>query len=206
MKTIAVTVQEFDAAYWKSRPLEIQKAHAEKVEHNDLDQTVTYTALAIAGFIIDKPIMIDNMGPYNIMLLRLAYGFTWVPSALMPNIQIAPGLGGLPGSALYDPSKPPPGSILVSLDLKDYPPVNAPEPNHPSVSTALVGVQSFGNIYLAIPGDTSPGGTVFEDSRGKFIKHTTIQLGGTFTYYWELIGSAPAPSTLPTVPDPMLPK
>lgn len=192
-----MTSQTFNDAYWKSKPLEIQAAHAEKVKHNDLDQTTTYTALAIAGFIIDKPIMVDNMDPYKITALRLAYGFTWVPSALMPNIQIAPGLGGLPGSVLYDPSKPPPGSILVSLNLFDYPPVNPPTVNHPSVSNELVGMQSFGNIYLAIPGDISPGGTSYTDSRGTFTKRVTVQVGGLFTHYWELTGLPTAPNPAP---------
>lgn len=67
--------------------------------------------LAQQGYVMDA--VIDGWGwPYDmVMALRRQYGYTWVPSALMPNISIAPGLSW-PGGLAYDPT-PPIGAILV---------------------------------------------------------------------------------------------
>lgn len=71
--------------------------------------------LANAGFTIDVPIMVWDWDPVKTMQLRADYGYTWVPSALQPNIQVAPGLSMPTGSTLatYDPNNPTPGSIAV---------------------------------------------------------------------------------------------
>ncbi len=194
----------FNAAYWASQPVEVQGLHNKKAANPSSDQTTDYTRLAISGFKIDVPIMVDGMDPWKIMNLRKSYGFTWVPSAFMPPIQIAPGLGGIPGAVLYDAANPPPMAITVSTDIKDYPPVVPPTVTHPGTGKTLVGVQSFGNLYLTIPGDNSPGGTTYTDARGTFIKHVTFSIIGLPSAYWELVGAQPAEGVLPTVPDPML--
>ena len=44
--------------------------------------------------------------PYLVMAMRASYGYTWVPSALQPAVQMAPGLA-TPGLIPYDPANPP---------------------------------------------------------------------------------------------------
>jgi hypothetical protein len=195
----AVTQEQFNAAYWASQPMEIQTLH--NSGNPALNLTAEYGRLATTGFVIDKTIMIDGMDPWKVMNLRAFYGFTWVPNALQPPVQLAPGLG-MPGAVTYDARNPPPGSIKVSTDLADYPPFLKPVPVPGPSTTPIVGVQSWGNIYLTVPGDTSPGGTVFTDSRGTFVKRVVNAIFGQSSY-WELLGASPAPSTLPTVPDAM---
>jgi hypothetical protein len=44
--------------------------------------------------------------------LRHGFGYTWIPSAMQPQVNAAPGISG--GAIVpYDPAHPPVGSILV---------------------------------------------------------------------------------------------
>jgi hypothetical protein len=120
------------------------------------------------------------------MKLRIFYGYKWVPNALQPPVQIAPGLTQ-PGSTLtpYDPNSPPPGAIKVSIDPKDFPPFDPPPPP-PQPITVPVGGQAVGNLYYNIPGDNSPDGTLYQDSRGRFVKHVYLTPFGK-SVIWELL-------------------
>src|SRR5579871_1331723 len=109
----------FDAAYTASRPPQVRKIQ----ELDNLGDRMTIAAdLATMGYLIDVPIDVYGWDPFNTMTLRKSFGYTWVPSALAPGVQIAPGVGQ-PGTLRpYDPTRPGPNSIKVSLDLADYPP------------------------------------------------------------------------------------
>jgi hypothetical protein len=140
--------------------------------------------------------MVFGWDAYLIMKSRADFGFTWVPSALQPNISVAPAVAQ-PGSVLYDPLHPPVGSIKVSISIADYPPYAAPPPI-PTV-TELVGVQIIPGVnqYFAVAGDTSPMGTKFTDQRGQFEKFGTPVSGpfgahvqGGYWFWWELVAPA----------------
>jgi hypothetical protein len=173
----------FDKAYWASEPPELQALPAIA----DFTQRTTRAAvLAAQGFIVDVPIMVWGWDPYLVMTMRANYGYTWVPSALQPNVSVAPGVTQ-PGSVPYNPANPPAGSIKVSTNIADYPPL-IPPPTSTLVASDgdPVGPLSIGTLYLSVAGDTSPDGTKFTDSRGTFLKHVTITPFGR-TNYWEKI-------------------
>ncbi len=167
--------------YWESHPPEVRKLkdcpELKACEKQAED-------LAKAGFKIDVPIMVFHWDAAKVMQMRKAYGFTWVPSALMPNIEIAPGLISH-GLSPYDPDSPPTGSIKVSVDAKDYPKYDRPVPVA-TTPASIVGKHSIGNLYLTVSGDASPSGTVFADERGKFIKRVQAGPFGAWSY-WEKI-------------------
>ncbi len=98
----------YSDAYWTSQPPAVQ---ALRYMDPDLREAKA-TELAHQGYTIDVPIMVWNWDPQKTMELRGQYGYTWVPSALQPNITIAPGLT-VPGMQSYDPNHPPTGSIAV---------------------------------------------------------------------------------------------
>ena len=52
--------------------------------------------------------------PLATMIVRHNQGFTWVPSALMAPVEVAPGLS-FPGLASYDADHLPPGAIPVTI-------------------------------------------------------------------------------------------
>jgi len=178
---------EFDKVYWASQPPELQALPS----ISDYEQRVSRGAnLAANGFLVDVPIMIYGWDPYLVMLMRQNAGYTWVPSALQPNVSIAPGLTQ-PGTVAYDPTRPPVGSIKVSTNPADYPPFNPPPPPAtPQQQSAAngdpVGIQSLGTLYLSVPGENYQDGAKFTDSRGTFIKHVTFTPFGR-TNYWEKI-------------------
>jgi len=178
---------EFDKAYWASQPPELQALPA----ISDYDQRIARAAtLAAGGFTVDVPIMVYGWDPYLVMKTRQDSGFTWVPSALQPNISVAPGVTQ-PNAVSYNPNNPPPGSIKVSTNIADYPPFQPPAATAtPQQQTAAngdpVGVQSLGTLYLSVPGDNYPDGAKFTDSRGAFLKHVTFTPFGR-TNYWEKI-------------------
>jgi hypothetical protein len=177
------TQQQFDQAYWASQPPQVQALEG----ITDQDQRASQAAtLATGGFIIDVPIMVWGWDPYLVMTMRAQFGYTWVPSALQPPVTIAPGLAQ-PGAVAYDPLHPPPGSIKVSTNIADYPPfIPPPQPTPQSPVEDPVGMQSIGDIYLSVPGETYPNGATFTDSRGTFEKHLVVTPFG-LNAYWELI-------------------
>jgi hypothetical protein len=173
----------FDKAYWASQPSELQALPA--IE--DFNQRATRAAdLATKGFIVDVPIMAWVWDPYLVMTMRADYGYTWVPSALQPNVTVASGVTQ-PGAVSYDPTHPPPGSIKVSTNIADYPPLNPPAPSpQPSNNGDPVGLLSVGTLYLSVAGEAYLDGAKFTDSRGTFLKHVTITPFGRGNY-WEKI-------------------
>jgi len=67
--------------------------------------------LSRAGYVVDVPIDLWGWDYGRTMALRRAYGYTWVPHAGMPPVQVQPGLA-VPGVPSYSP-RPPFGAILV---------------------------------------------------------------------------------------------
>ena len=191
----------FDNAYWLSQPREVRAlrgteptdaqklAGASGFYPMDSDTRMNRgVELAIKGFKIDVPIMLWGWDPYKVMKLRLEYGYTWVPNALQPPVQMAPGLSGSGINLVpYDPKNPPGGAIKVSVNLADYPPFDPPIPLPPSpAQEGPVGGQSVGNLYYSVPGETFIDGQKFSEPRGTFLKHVTITPFGR-SPYWEKI-------------------
>lgn len=177
------TETDFNAAYWLSQPPPVQALQGQ--QQGDA-LTEAATNLAIQGYVIDVPIMVWCWDPFQVMTLRQQYGYTWVPSALQPNVAIAPGLGS-PSAPPYDPNNPPAASIKVSTNIADYPPYKAPTAPVSTVPTVLVGAQSLGSMYLTVTGDHSPDGTTYSDGRGTFVKHV-IQTPFGYSAYWKKVG------------------
>ena len=73
----------------------------------------TATQLANEGYSIDVPIMVWGWDPSITMAMRQSDGYTWVPSALQPPVEVSPGLPSVGTLAAYNPNNPPPGSIAV---------------------------------------------------------------------------------------------
>jgi hypothetical protein len=181
---MSTTQQLFDAAYWASQPPEVQALISIADQEQRANQAAT---LASNGFTIDVPIMVWGWDPYLVMTMRAQFGYTWVPSALQPPVTIAPG-AAQPGVVAYNPSDPPPGSITVSTNIADYPPFIAPPQPTPQTPAGddPVGLQSVGNIYLSVPGETYADGATYTDSRGAFQKHIVVTPFGRSSY-WELV-------------------
>jgi hypothetical protein len=178
------TQQQFDQAYWASQPPAIQALQS----ISDPEQRASSAAqLATQGFTIDVPIMVWGWDAFLMMTMRAQFGYTWVPSALQPPVTFAPG-DEQPSVAAYDPLHPPAGSIKVSTNIQDYPPyfpAPQPAPQTP-VGSDPVGLQSIGNIYLSVPGETYPDGATFTDPRGTFEKHLVVTPFGA-NAYWQKI-------------------
>lgn len=144
--------QTFDTSYIASRDPRVQDLFAGTCGQpgTALDPSVRMTTafdLATDGLLIDAPIDAEGGDPYIIMYERQQYGYTWVPSALALPITLAPGLS-FPGVPSYNAAKPyPPGSIVVSTNLADYPPFLEPAPPAPAVP--FVGNYAGGGYYFA---------------------------------------------------------
>lgn len=108
---------KFDPAYWASQPDPVRALQYISDATQRIDTAIV---LSRQGYVIDAPIMVTGYSPYAVMWLRVFYGYTWVPSALQQPVCSAPGIQ-TPYCQQYDPTKPPVGSIKVSLDLRDYP-------------------------------------------------------------------------------------
>lgn len=173
----------FDKVYWASQPPELRALPS----IDDFQQRSLRAAdLAAKGFTVDVPIMVWSWDPYLVMTMRTDYGYTWVPSALQPNIRVAPSVAQ-PGAVAYDPTRAPTGSIRVSTDVAQYPPFNPPVPTPAQSSDGdPVGIQSLATLFLSVPGETYPDGAKFTDARGTFLKHVTFTPFGR-TNYWEKI-------------------
>jgi hypothetical protein len=101
-------------AYWAEQPPAVQA-----LQNMPLDQRPSAAAaLAAQGYTIDVPIMVEGQDPLVTMLTRETDGYTWVPSAMQADVQVAPGIS-CPGFSSYDPAKPPAGSIEVSTAFAD---------------------------------------------------------------------------------------
>jgi hypothetical protein len=169
------TQAAFDQAYWLAQPPVVQALQSISDFQTRLAAAMQ---LATEGYTIDVPIMAWNWDAYLVMLQRQQYGYTWVPSALMTPVTLAPGITQ-PGAISYNPNDPPPGAIKVSLNLADYPPFTpavVPPPVVPA--TSLVGIAEGAGYYQAT-GNILPNGTKLADGaqyadptgRGNFIYH-----------------------------------
>lgn len=178
MATTAGLLSTFDTAYWLSFDPKVQALRNIPVDVNMPEtggRTKTAMSLATEGFVIDVPIMVWGWDAYLTMTLREQYGYTWVPSALMPPVQMAPGVPPLAGMAPYDPNNPPKGAIMVSVNPAAYPPFEKPVlPIPPGTPTSLVGINEGAGYYQAFPqaiAQLQDGEEYTADPRGKFIFH-----------------------------------
>jgi hypothetical protein len=172
----------FDTAYWNAQSPAVASLQAIAAEGQ---RETAAQALALQGLIIDVPIMVWGWDPWKVMLLRQAYGYTWVPSMLQPNLAAAPG--GMPGfgQSPYDPDHPPAGSIEVSANLADYPPYAPPIPPPPPPAAlpadsfltpggyiAAIGSTGGGGIYAVLAGDNVPDGEIVTAPDGhQYMRH-----------------------------------
>ena len=193
----------FDAAYVASKDPRVQALFAGTMGlpsapgsaptgPQALDPTVRANNaynLALLGLLIDAPIDAFGGDPYTLMLERTQYGYTWVPLALVAPITLAPGLS-FPGVPTYDPSPPfPPGSIKVSLDLKDYPPF--PVVVKPPALVPFVGSYMGNGFYGASEQaqTTFTQGEQYEQNNVNyyFVIGSMGALGAT--YFWRIVGT-----------------
>jgi hypothetical protein len=182
----------FNSAYWLGQPTAVRALPG----ISDIgERGLAAASLASQGYIIDVPIMVWAWDPYLVMKLREDYGYTWVPSALQPVVQMAPGLA-TPGLLPYDAKNPPMGAIIVTTI--PLPPFDPPIPQNGQQNDGIpVGVHSVGNLYLSTPGDNYPDGAKYTDAQGTFLKHVVVIKNAVITpfgrtnycaYYWEKIG------------------
>ena len=101
-------------AYWASQPAAVQALRYAP----DDQKAAMAQQLASEGYTIDVPIMVWGWDPLATMIQRQEDGYTWVPSALQPSVDIAPGVS-MPGQTSYNPNNPPAGSIQVSTAFAD---------------------------------------------------------------------------------------
>ena len=141
--TIQVTATDQD--YYASRPLPVQTLFP--MDQGGARQAAA-AALAAQGYPIDNEIDACAQSPMMIMYFRLLYGYKWVPTALGAPVLLPPGLSfsGLPS---YDPNKPPPGSITVSVNKADYVSIAPPAP--PRVAVGVVGPGLMLNSDMLVP-------------------------------------------------------
>lgn len=201
-----------DAIYWAHQPPAVQALQ----NYTGTDITPKALALAVQGYTIDVYIQVWHMDPVCTMGLRHDYGYTWVPSALQPNIAIAPNLS-VPGQVAYDAAHPPTGSILVSLNAADYPPFNPPVvvPVTPP-SNNLVGVCYVGSAICPVgPGAGTPAqrnaaglrdGVTVSQSGVQYVYHESLTPFGSSVYFTTTALSAPfkagervLPVTIPVI-------
>src|SRR5580693_2441277 len=93
------TQAAFDQAYWLAQPPAVQALQSISDFQTRL---ATAMQLATQGYTVDVPIMVWGWDPYLVMSQRQQYGYTWVPSALMAPVTMAPGVTQ-PGAIGYDP-------------------------------------------------------------------------------------------------------
>ena len=163
-----------DDAYWAAQPPAVQAIRNMTLALNpdgspNARETLAEN-LALAGNQIDVPIEAWGWDPTLTMAMRIQYGYTWVPSGLQSPVLLPPGLS-MPGLPSYDPTKPPAGSIKVSVNVADFAPVAKQQPT-PAAATNAVGPHNFGDMYY--PG---PGSNGFKDGQ------QVIQNGVTYTFH-----------------------
>jgi hypothetical protein len=103
------TARSANEAYWSKQPSPVQQ-----LRHiDDYGQRAMLAAqLAAEGYPIDVPVMVWGWDASKITQLRQGFGYTWIPSAMQPQVSAAPGISGGAISP-YDPAHPPEGSIRV---------------------------------------------------------------------------------------------
>ncbi len=155
--------KEFDDAYWKHQPPPV-RALRDPGQRTDAAQLQLATDLMAQGYIIDGPIMLWGWGPYNVMFLRRMYGFASVPALNEDPTGLKTGAG----------------SIKVSLDPADYPPIDPPPapPDHPALGGSYVGSTWGAGVYASLEGDpTANGQKVIKDGI-EYQMHRVLSFGG----------------------------
>ena len=142
--------QAFDAAYRASRDPRIQALYTIA---DPMTRYNTALGLALKGLAIDNEIDVRGADPYLEMLFRENDGITWVPNVLQPNVApgvLPPGVTPNPPFVPYDPTNPPPGSLLVSTDPAKFPPWPVPPPPPPG-QTPAVPMPKPGDVLVGPP-------------------------------------------------------
>jgi len=160
----------FNPAYWAAQPPEVRQLR-DMADNNS--RAAASQALADRGFVIDKAIMVWLWDPYEVMLTRWAYGYTWAPNINQGNVSV-PGIT-LIGQTPYDPNNPPAGSIPVhdpnSFDLAAWLPPYAPPPPPPPPPPVKYVDQSKPwpdqgpNAFFATFEGQKPAGPIEEDGK-----------------------------------------
>lgn len=124
MPNIATSAAQFDPAYLAAQPKPVQTLMAMPW---GVPKVQLAKQLALQGYVIDNTIMLWAWDAYTTTVSRQQYSYAWVPSLLMPPVQIAPGeqSGTLPP---YEANIVPQGGILVTLDLDLLPGIFTPVP------------------------------------------------------------------------------
>ncbi len=172
-----------DDIYWAAQPLPVQALR--NMDTASSERATLAMQLAKQGFTIDVPIMVWNWDAVITMALRAQYGYTWVPSALQPPVLLPPGLS-FPGLPTYDPNHPPAGSIRVSVNAADYPPVAPPAPPPVPGASNIVGPKNFGNYYY--PGPAANGltdGAVVTQNGTQYTYHLVAGMMGPSAFFTQ---------------------
>lgn len=118
-----------DDIYWASKSPAINQARQATQNGTFAAKLAAFSAIAASGMnktpvnpgdLVDVPIMVWGWGPVLTMQLRQQDGYAWVPSALAPPVEVAPGIV-VPGLPTYTSTPTSPYDIKVSLDATDYP-------------------------------------------------------------------------------------
>jgi hypothetical protein len=180
-----VTQASFDAAYWASKP----PAVAALQTQNCPARTAQALSLAAQGYTIGL-IEADCYDPYQFMSIAAQFGYTWLPTVLMPPVQLAPGLTQ-PGVQAYDPANPPAGAITVSL-VPPAPFNPPPVPKPVATPKSCVGSSLGAGFYAALSGvgcSLSDGQTYTADPRGAFVYHKTATPFGSSVWFNSTSGN-----------------
>lgn len=181
---------EFNAAYWASRPPEVRALKT--MESFSSERAQAALVLAQKGIAIDTELEAIGWGnPYDTMRYRQYSGYTWFPGLLSGKF-FSPGFippEPVQGISIYDPNTPAPGSTKVSTDIADFPPFDPPPPVVVPADLPMVGGRILDTMYDAGPGDSQdvPAGFEWSDSRGKFEKVLIVGFAGMVSRYWKKV-------------------
>jgi hypothetical protein len=177
----------FNAAYYASKPPAFQPlyngdAGAQNGTAQPLtqDQRIALVSQLIAqGYTIDEEIDFIGWDPYTTMVIREAYGDTYVPAGLGNVTSVTPQPAQFIGPV-------PPGAIKVSTLISDYPPYPVPAtPVTPPIPQAAnpVGIR----IIAQVPSQPNFAGDVFRcavANDGYALGSTWSGTSGVFTGTW----------------------
>ena len=107
-----VTKESFIAAYLAAQPADVKKLMQTQ---SQMERQAMAQQLVAKGFKIDNSIMVWDNDAYDQTISRLAYGYTWVPSAGQGSLVEEPP-GVTFNGQKYDPTVVPAGAIIVTLD------------------------------------------------------------------------------------------
>ncbi len=177
--------QDFDNAYWLHQPIPV-RAMRRNVPGTEAPTDAAQLQLAQnlmgQGYLIDGPIMLWGWGPYQVMLLRRLYGFSSVPALNEDPTGVKTGEG----------------SIRVSTNISDYPPLDPPPvpAEHPALNGIYVGSTWGNGVYASLSGDpTADGQKVIKDGV-EYIMHRVSSFGGNVARWY----TKTTPDTTPEQP------